>query len=247
MIREYLKNSPRLFDLAKAASRACGHRTELNRFLHRLLPRNEAVSFLQAGANDGITNDPYREFILQPNFCGVLVEPSPYPFKKLQAAYRHKAGLHYEACLVSYPAGETVDFFSFDESFLAKRADASHLSMLSSLSEEQLLQAVAGQEDCRRHIVKTQLTGRTIEQLMMKHGYTGFDCLFIDIEGYEPRVLLAMDYALVRPKLIAFESLHLGSAQAEVRAHLEGQGFRLYEFNHEMIALGRAWWPRVQA
>ncbi len=246
MIRDFLRKRPLLFDTVKAVSRICGNRTKLYDFLNRLLPQDEAVTFLQAGANDGITLDPYREFILRPNFRGVLVEPAPYPFKKLQAGYRHKTGLHYEDCLISYPPGETVDFYTFSEEFLAGRLDACQLSMLSSLSSEQLAQALAGQQDCRPHIVRTQVTGRTIEQLMLKHGYTGFDCLFIDIEGYEPRVLLSMDYALVRPKMIAFESLHLGSALDEVRAHLGTAGFRLFEFDHEMIAVSAAWSRRTK-
>jgi FkbM family methyltransferase len=247
MLRTYLKNHPRLFDVAKAASRLGGNRTRLYEFLHRVLPPTEAVTFLQAGANDGLTLDPYREFILRPNFRGVLVEPAPYPFKQLQAGYRHKTGLQYDDCLISYPPGETVDFFTLAEGFLAGRPDASQLSMLSSLSREQLSQALSGQEDCRPHIVRTQVTGRTVEQLMFKHGYTGFDCLFIDIEGYEPHVLLAMDYAVVRPKLIAFESLHLGSARDEVRAHLGRKGFQLFEFDQEMIAVGTAWSKRARS
>jgi len=244
MIRERLRKNPRLFDLAKSVSRFCGNRTRLNGFLHRLLPRSEAVSFLQAGANDGVTNDPYREFILRPNFRGVLVEPAPYAFRKLQTAYRHKPGVRFESCLVSYPPGDDVDFFSFDEAFLEGRSDAEHLSMLASLSGEQLAQAVG--EDCRRHIVRASVTGRTVEQLMIKHGYDGLDCLFIDIEGYEPKVILAMDYALVRPKLIAFESLHLGEAHSEVCAHLGRKGFKLFEFDQEMIALSAAWAERIR-
>ena len=246
MIRDYLKKQPRLFDLAKAVSRRCGNRTKFYEFLNRVLPRSKPVTFLQAGANDGITNDPYREFILGSNFSGVLVEPAPYPFKKLQAGYRNKKGLRFEDCLISYPPGQTVDFYTFDEAFLALRPDASHLSMLSSLSMEQLTGALSSQEDCRDKIVRSQVAGRTIEELTRKHGFDSFDCLFIDIEGYEPRVLLAMNYALIRPRLIAFESLHLGSAQGEVRAHLENQGFRLFEFDQEMVALDREWAGKAQ-
>lgn len=246
MIREFLLQQPRLFDLAKQVGRAAGRRTRLNAFLHRLLPRDEAVSFLQAGANDGITNDPYREFILRANFRGVLVEPAPYPFRRLRANYAHKDGLHFADCLITYPPADRMDFYTFAEGFLAGRDDARHLSMLSSLSREQLARELAGDEAGRTHIITTQVAGQTIEQLMLRHGFSSFDCLFIDIEGYEPRVLLSLDYAVVRPRMIAFESLHLGPAYDEVRAHLAGKGFRLFEFDQEMIAVGAAWAGRIQ-
>jgi hypothetical protein len=89
--------------------------------------------------------------------------------------------------------------------------------------------------------VRTEVTGHTIEELMVKHGFESFDCLFIDIEGYEPGVLLAMDYAVVRPQLIAFESLHLGPARTEVMAHLQRRGFGLFEFDQEMVAVSAEW------
>ena len=44
--------------------------------------------FVQIGANDGMLEDPLREFILANRWRGVLVEPVPYLFERLQRTYR---------------------------------------------------------------------------------------------------------------------------------------------------------------
>lgn len=44
----------------------------------------ENVKFIQIGANDGITDDPIRKYILNHNWKGVLVEPNASVFESLK-------------------------------------------------------------------------------------------------------------------------------------------------------------------
>ena len=105
-LRNALRHSPLLFDRAKALSRVLGNRTELYSCLAKHIPRQKHISFIQIGAADGLLHDPYREFILRKNLHGVLVEPLPAQFKRLQRNYRRKKGVSFANCAVSYPPSD---------------------------------------------------------------------------------------------------------------------------------------------
>lgn len=246
MIRRLLVRDPRVFDLARALARRCGRRTALHSLLDRVLPRSAPVTFLQAGAHDGVTNDPYREFILRPNFRGVLVEPVPGTFRRLLQAYRHRSGLAFESCLVAYPPGNAVSFYTFDEDFLRDRGDAGQLSMLASTDRARLLSGLAPGDPADGHVVETRVPGHTIEELMARHGFASFDCLFLDIEGYEARVLAAVDLDALQTKLIAFESLHLGAERPAIEARLARAGFALWDVGQEVVAVRAPWSARLE-
>ena len=44
--------------------------------------------FIQVGANDGITGDDLRKYILKYQWHGILVEPVPYVFDRLIKNYK---------------------------------------------------------------------------------------------------------------------------------------------------------------
>ena len=52
------------------------------------LQQKQDLTFLQIGAFDGRQNDPLYQFITRYHWRGVLVEPMPDAFAKLQEAYR---------------------------------------------------------------------------------------------------------------------------------------------------------------
>src|ERR1700761_6797871 len=54
-----------------------------------LLTHGEQLTFIEIGANDGVSSDPLREFIVKYPWKGVLVEPQPDVFETLKSNYAH--------------------------------------------------------------------------------------------------------------------------------------------------------------
>ncbi len=181
--------------------------------MHKYIPTRASTTFIQIGAADGLIHDPYREFILRPNMQGILVEPLPYQFKRLQRNYAGKRSLIFEPSAICYPSNP-IDLFVLDEDFLTGHPNRELLALQTSTSFERFRQSIAlcGVSDADEHITRVRAAGVTIEELLDKNGLNCCDCLFMDMEGHEPEVLLNLDYGRVLPKLVAFETIYLGEA-----------------------------------
>jgi hypothetical protein len=59
------------------------------------------LQFLQVGAADGVSNDPLHDSILKHRLRGVLVEPLPDQFQRLERAYSGVDGLHFVNCAIA--------------------------------------------------------------------------------------------------------------------------------------------------
>lgn len=242
LFRHILRCSPSLFDTAKALSRAFGNRTDLYSCLNKHIPRNSDITFIQIGAADGLMLDPYREFILRSNMRGVLVEPLPFQFKNLQFNYRKKKEVRAINCAVAYPP-QQFELFTLDEEFLAKQVGKDMLALQASFSRECFAESLrnCGAAECSQHIVGLTVPGRTVEDLMHDSKLPTFDCMFLDIEGYEPQVLLNLDYAMIKPKLIAYEHIHLDPRESRIEEHLRSLGYSVFRFSQDSVAVSSDW------
>src|SRR6478672_5357121 len=61
---------------------------------------------VQIGANDGVTYDPLRRFIVKYGFRGVLVEPQPDAFARLQKNYSDLPRITFEQAAIAEADGE---------------------------------------------------------------------------------------------------------------------------------------------
>lgn len=90
-LKDFIRTKPQQFDRLRAARRALRVGADptydfLNRFSRT---RRGKVNFIQIGANDGLRNDPVREFIIRDRWQGILVEPLPAVFAMLQHNYAY--------------------------------------------------------------------------------------------------------------------------------------------------------------
>jgi hypothetical protein len=103
----------RLIDLAQSAIRSWGY--DVVRLPHQVshpidmvellvrdtLQRDSQFFFVQVGANDGIRDDALRPSVLKHQLSGVLIEPLPDLFAKLQRNYQ---GVRCQTTLTGWPA-----------------------------------------------------------------------------------------------------------------------------------------------
>ena len=94
-VKSALKRQPHLYDFVIGVIKrnVLRERSPAYEILNEFSKsRGGRVSFVQIGANDGLRNDPIREFIVRDPWTGVLIEPLPSVFELLKENYAWLAG-----------------------------------------------------------------------------------------------------------------------------------------------------------
>jgi FkbM family methyltransferase len=235
-VTESLQRYPVLFDCLQRLNRKWRRQSPSYKALANYLPDEQKFTFLQIGANDGITTDPYREFMIRQTFRGIAVEPVPSTFIKLQYNYQPYANVLPLNCAVGYPPGK-LPFYTWSTSFLEGKGQwGKELTGLAGFSREKLVDFLSSEsspDDCIEELI---VPVRTVEELMDAHDFDQFDALFLDCEGHEQNILTNMDMQKVNPRLIVFEHTHFGERATEIEDHLAKHGFAFTHLQYDTLA-----------
>lgn len=233
-----LRRWPVLFDHLSRLARIMGRRTALYNELTATGLLCGPFTFLQIGANDGISHDPFREFMVRRNARGIAVEPVPEYYQKLTRSYRFYSQVLTENCAVGYPSG-TLPFFAFSDAYLKSLGKAAEIAGLAGYAGFDrgklagILRPNDKPSDCIREL---SIPVRTVEQILDRHNLSSVDCLFMDCEGHEENILTHLDFERVSPRLIVFEHTHFGSHAGVIEAALAAQGFQFTRLQFDTIA-----------
>lgn len=238
----------RLIDLAQSAVRSLGY--DVIRLPHRVsnpldmvdvlvrdaLSRDPNFFFVQVGANDGIRDDALRPCVLKYRLSGVLIEPLPDLFAKLQHNYEEVPGLHFENCAVGANSGQATIYRIREGAPVPDHAHG-----MASFSRSHLTARKHGIPGLDDHVVETTIAVRTLPEILAKHGNRPVSLLMIDTEGYDAEIVkMALDSGL-RPAVIIYEHLHLPIAtQADTLRRLKSEGYRFQEIGFDTYAMRAA-------
>lgn len=234
-IAQFLRRSPVIFDKLNRIIRCFGRRTTLYAELATLIQGKSPFTFLQIGANDGISHDPFREFMIRPYARGVAVEPVPEYFKTMRRNYENYSQVIPENCAVGYPAGH-LPFYAFKSDYLASKGGSKELAGLASFTREKLVACIGNDETPEGSIREILVPVYPVEELMTKHNIDHFDCLFMDCEGYEENILTHLNFERVKPKIIVYEHTHYEDSGEGIMTHLAARGFSFKCLTHDTIA-----------
>ena len=228
-------------------------RFDYQRELQQLHRKLGGAVVCQIGANDGRSNDPIHPFIrANPEISGVLVEPQPEAFEKLQATYPAAVypNLHL-ANVAVHPEDAEIAMYRIEPSFTPTfrtlykpTANASGITSLDSDHVRQFLKKIApnyfASSDVDACIEKILVPAMSIAQLKLHYAAPRFDIVQIDAEGFDAvlvgMILDASGEAL--PYLINFEEKHIKSAKRDaISARLRGMGYALHRHRGDMCAL----------
>ncbi len=171
---------------------------------------NPRMTFLQIGAFDGVGEDDLRELVTTHNLRGVMVEPQPAAFARLQQTYRNQR----QVTLLQAAIAET-------EGTRELYCHQSHASMAASFDRQHLRKH--GIPD--RDIVARPVPCHTVESALRVAGLANVDLIQIDAEGYDWPIMRSIDFTRIRPRMIRFEYRHMPDADADAcLAHLASQG-----------------------
>jgi FkbM family methyltransferase len=223
-------------DRVKPVLRRLGYATQLQRELRRHLDQLTSALAIQVGAHDGVTHDPFREYLIRPGWCALVVEPNPSTFQMLNRNYESYRGVTAINAAVSYTEAE-LTLWRFDECYLETRPDRQELSTLVSFSRDNMRQFLGGNESALEHLSPIRIPAITIERLLQQHNWRRVDALFVDVEGYENEILMRADIQLLDPRIIVFENHLLPDRGAAIKQRLETFGFSSTDVDADTVAV----------
>lgn len=217
---------------------------ELDTIVDTVSRNTENFTFLQIGANDGMINDPIYKFIFRDKWQGVRIEPLPTPFKKLKYLHSGSTVVPMQ-CLVAEQAGRmplyhlsfshsrwATGIASLDRDSLQRQIDNGYVEGRAKKYGESL------PRDKNTWITSTELKVEGLNDLIQNHFPKGLDLLQIDVEGFDHKLIGALDLDRFQPKLIRFEKLHIPPEQLQsCLAKLKDHGYRLSESDMDFLAV----------
>lgn len=211
-------------------------RPTLAQVLEAFAASHPRAVFVQVGSNDAHDNDPLRRFVAEHEWSGILTEPVPYVFDRLQHHYGDHPRLILEPVAVADHDG-SADFFHL------RRSDdplPHWYDQLGSFSRETILKHENEIPDIADRIRTHEVTCMTFESLCRKHGLTKVDLIHIDAEGYDDVVLRSIDLRAYQPAVLIYEHKHLGpERRACCRAFVERQGYDTIEIGADTLCVSR--------
>jgi FkbM family methyltransferase len=191
------------------------------------------VTFVEIGAYDGKIGDPLRPLILaNDGWSGVMVEPQPDAFERLQRNYSAQASrLQFLNVAISDRAGENTLFYNSDQERECLRLPVG-AGQLASLSSEHLSKHFT-QATPTRHQARPTTFTETAGLLPSGH----VDIVAIDAEGHEWIIIETIDLERHRVKFILYEHRHLSEPdRSAIEIRLRKHGYWLLSFCWDTIA-----------
>ena len=208
------------------------------------------ATFVEIGANDGEQHDHLRPFILGREWRGVMVEPQPHVFARLERNYARVERVTLENAAIADRDGTVEFFYPAPPAGEELGALPDWYDGIGSLSRTAVLSHATHIPDLERRLVADEVQALTYATLCRRHGLDHVDLLVIDTEGHDWEILRDLDLAPPRPRLIVYEHFHLDPGdRALCREHLERAGYATLEEGFDTFcldgpgsdALGRAW------
>ncbi len=189
---------------------------------HELL-LNPRMSFLQIGAFDGVGDDDLRELIIAHKLRGVLVEPQPIAFVRLQQTYRNQPQVTLLQAAIAEQVGTRELYVTRSEASMAASFDRGHLRKHGIPDSE---------------IVAQEVPCHTVESALRAGGFQQVDLIQIDAEGYDWPIIRSIDFSRLRPRILRFEYRHMAAKDADACLSLLAKhGYRFIMEKRDVIAI----------
>jgi FkbM family methyltransferase len=200
-------------------------------FLEKLAKKQAEISFIQVGANDGISFDNIYPFFKSHKCKGLLIEPLPYFFARLKLNYADSPSI-VPLNIALHPTEKTFDIYSVNPKELHKYPH--WVSGIASFNKEHLIQNSVNESD----LITETVPCMPLSKLIAEHRLQKLDYLQIDTEGFDDEIIKMIDFSQVRPKLIKFESVHLSAEKKLFTVRLlKSHGYKIIDERRDMIAL----------
>jgi FkbM family methyltransferase len=204
--------------------------------------------FVQIGSHDGQQQDPLREIVLCHEWSGIMVEPVPYVFVRLQRHYDHLRRVRLENVAVGQEDGPKTFYHLRDAPDAGREGLPIWFDALGSFRREVVLAHRPFIPDIDERIVEIDVPCVTFDSLCARNGVERLDFLHTDTEGYDFEILKSVPFARFRPTLIVYESHHLDADEKQqCAAYLQGFDYKTIEYGLDTWCLNTSTLPRPEA
>jgi FkbM family methyltransferase len=188
--------------------------------------------FVQIGANNGLTDDPLRQFVTKYHWLGVLVEPQPQVFQQLLKNYEQEKQLAFENAAIADKDG-TAQLFVADH-----QDETANLTVFASLKKDALIRGLDNPKavGVQVQVQHVEVPALSVQTLLLKHRITKIDLLLTDVQGYDTEVVEQFLACGVRPTIIYFEHCHAARPALDaLYRKLVNHGYRFNELEIDAI------------
>lgn len=200
------------------------------RLLEAFAAAHPAATFVEIGANDGEQHDHLRPYILRGGWRGLMVEPVPYVFERLQRNYGGVEGVTLVNAAVAAQDGRLPFFHLRDATADERSRLPDWYDGVGSFSKDALLSHAPQMPDIAERVVEREVEALSFDTLLTRHDFDGVDLVLVDTEGYDWEIIRTIDLTRHRPRLLVYEHFHLvGSDRRAARQHLEAAGYATLE------------------
>jgi len=204
-ILKYVKNIvKKLLYLFKLRISRIGPYTVFNfdSFLYRHLAVHNKLTFVQIGANDGVMNDPIYKFNManKSRVSGYVLEPLPDIYQRLVINYENSPDIIPVNLAIHNSEKEMVLHRVKPE--YAEKSHSFAGGIASFNSEHWVKTTLIPNEDCMEGV---KVKCITFQDFIETRNLCELDLLIIDTEGYDYDILMAIDFSLIKPRMIRFE------------------------------------------
>jgi len=184
-----------------------------------LYPYKEDMTFIEVGANNGVDNDPIRDWVKQYKWKGILIEPVKKAFEELKINYAGIDNVYFENVAISNSDEKSAIMYKPKSSKIAS-LDKNHAPMRNKYKE-----------------IKVEL--KKLNDIVSHYNIDKIDLLNIDAEGYDFEVIKSINIDKCRPVIIHYEHRHLGDKKKDCENYLTKNEYRLYWNRNNTVAIDR--------
>lgn len=206
----------------------------LRYFLQTLGERCDDVFVVQIGAMDGITFDPVHEYITKYGWQGLLVEPLPDQFSKLENTYKGNDKLKFANVAVAEEDGAAIMHRVSDAAVASGDVPRWGYGLGSFYKDRNALAF----DDVKELMFEEEVACLSLPSLLNKYVVQEIDVLQIDAEGHDYQILKQLDFAIYEPLVINMEIVNLPkSEQTACKRLLDDRGYIHIKAGYDLLAV----------
>ena len=217
-------------------------------FVHEYSRRRREVYFVQVGANDGITWDPFHFFIERDGWKGIVIEPQRKVFEeRLRATYAGRPGIRLLNVAVDSVDGArplykysfstsrwATGLASFDKNMLVANFTSAYIR--DNIRNDRLSVSTNPEEYLTSEMVQCV----SFHTLLAMASSKPIDFLITDVEGHDIQILETFPLDRVRPNNIIFEQpAPLDNRFSDFISKLKSYDYDVYLTSADAIAVQR--------
>lgn len=179
--------------------------------------------FIEAGANDGISQSNTLMYELNLNWKGLLIEPNEKKFN--QCKENRKNSIVENAALVSKSFKNEFISGNFDQNDY----ESSLMAMVTDNGDYNDEEIIKNRNERIEKFKVVKVPALTLSELLDIHKINKIDFFSLDVEGYEISVLNGIDFQKHRPTYILIETANRKNYQEEIKKYMENKKYKMIE------------------